>query len=203
VNQDNTLIWNNPALLMEEWLPDPPPWPELAEMRLDHLRLLQERARLGSELSGLRQRFKDEDETRAEAMQAAYREGAAPELAEVTPPEERQSVLAEAEAHATAANGALIDFLTEVLERLKAEQLAWLRRVESIELGIQEKREQARRLLAEADAEVGDVERLRSWLVRAASGRMGPHVAWAHLAPSIPPEQMRWVENEEVLRSAH
>ena len=189
-----SLLDEAPALWNPGWIP-PEAWPELSEMREQHIRILGEFRRTARSYSDLTRRYEHEDEARTEALQEGYRLGTEPERLDSTPPEERQARLAEAKLHYDAAREALERFLREALAQLKADQPKALERLREHACELEEKREAARRLLAEAEAATGDLDRLHTWVMRSASDHPAFQVVWEHLQPTLPEEQIEWAKD--------
>ena len=71
------------------------------------------------------------------------------------------------ERRTNAATSALNQFLEETLAEIKERAPEWYALLDERQEEAEVKREEARRLLAEADASVGESERMRVWLARA------------------------------------
>jgi hypothetical protein len=182
------LIENNPALLYEDFFPAESPWPEIAELREMHVRLLGERVRTAQALSELSREFAAEDERRKTALTNAIYADAKPDLPEITPDDERAAAIREAQDEAEAANEALGRFLDGALSWLAENDAALQGVLDERGARIEEERLEARRLLAVANEKAREFVPLRAWLGRAVGGNSGVHVAFGHLeAP--PPEE--------------
>ncbi len=188
------LFENNPALLKENWLPEPElaRWPQLRRLREEHVRLLGERVRTGREVSALRQRHEDEDKARAEALTTAYRDGSGEEdVPDVTPPEERAAELREAEARYKAAHEAFVAFLEEAVATVQEHADAWRDDLDKQAAEVERKRERAQQLLAEAEADEEEILRMRAWVTRTETGRRG-HYPYAELPVPRPQPEPDW-----------
>lgn len=162
------ILEREPALLKPNWLPNEAAWPELAERRAQHERLLAAIAEVGQEALAARQRHDAAEKAHADELQAAFLEGRAPsEPEERQPPEARAAEVADFERRASAARAALNQFLEETLAEIKERAPEWYALLSERQAEVEAKREEARRLLAEADASVGEAERMRFWLARA------------------------------------
>jgi hypothetical protein len=160
----------------------------LKEMRQTHLRLLSERDRAFGAVSELRRRFEREDEERKEALTAALLVDGKPRKVATTPEAERQAQLGEAMERGEAAIAALGEFLVEALAALDAKREEWSGDLDEHRRRADEKRGEALRVAAEAEAEAREFDRLRDWLSRTSGGDSGFHMAWG-LLPTSPPEE--------------
>jgi hypothetical protein len=166
------------TLVKPDWLP-PGLWSELDELREEHHQLIEERKRTQAEAVAVRQRFEEEDRQRQEA----YRRG---KQAKVTPRHEREDAIEDAKAKAGAAMDNLEEFLDEAVQTIQRKQGDWLEDLRRAELLADEKREEAMRLLAEADQLLAETKRNRLWVTRTAEdGTMG-HISYREMgvAPS-------------------
>lgn len=190
---ERRLLEEAPALSNPGWIP-PDAWPELAELREQHLRILGEFKRTARAWSDLTHRYEQEDEARTAALQEGYRLGMEPELLDFTPPQERVAALAEAKVHYEAAREALEQFLREALAQMRAEQPVALERLRAHADELMRKRAEARRMLAATDAATADLDRLHTWVVRSGSDNPGFQVVWDHLQPTLPEEETAWAQ---------
>src|SRR5215218_2861731 len=151
------LLENNPALSQPGWLPPPEAWPELAPLRAEHERLLAVARQESAALSELRKRHEAEDAARGETMTAAFLAGSDPAVAGASA-QARDSELAEAHLRVEAATDALVTFLNEAIAEIRQHAPEWYATLERRRAEAEAKREEARRLLAEADAVVGEAD---------------------------------------------
>src|SRR5438876_42978 len=79
------LLENYPALMMRDWLPPEEEWPELAELRAEHERLLDACDGAIAGATATNAGFREEDERVKAEVEAALREGREEMLVEVTP----------------------------------------------------------------------------------------------------------------------
>jgi hypothetical protein len=183
------LFENNPALRREDWLPDESPWSELAELRETHVRLLAERERKFKAVLDLRHEFEREDEEKKSALTAAYLDGGDAETVAVTPDEDRVTLIREATEHAEATSDAVGEFLGQAVEILAEKRAEWERDLDEHRRIAVEKKTEALRLAAEAEAEAHKFDRLRVWLSRADARDSGFHHAWGLLETPTPTKQ--------------
>jgi hypothetical protein len=183
------------ALTMPEWLPTEDVAPELAELREQHLRLLAAQKDAAKTGGDLRRAYEGEDERYQQALQSAATTGSdlGSVVNEATPPEVRTERLREADQRLAATNDALLAFCLRAVEEVKerAPELysALAARVDAAEA----KRDEARRLLEEADLAVRATMPLRNWLDRT-TGRttMVGHYPFGMMEIPPAPEQIDW-----------
>ena len=181
-------LTTEPSFSLEDWLPgEEAPWPELADLHDEHVRLLRARQEQSDAIVALRVKFREEDKQYERGLAEQIADGVAvaeADMPEVTPEEQREAAIKEATIvqRGGAGVGRIHQARVKVMAEREAEwQLNLLDHVASAE----EKRRAARRLLAEADQEVAQVARLQHWVKRA-GGKVGLQVAWGHLPPPIP-----------------
>src|SRR4051812_11844257 len=87
------LLAEVPAFASPDWLPEDSGWPLLAELRAEHVRLLDQLRAVREEEASLQHRFAEQDEAREAAEVAGFRDGAEPDLPELTPAEDRRAAL--------------------------------------------------------------------------------------------------------------
>lgn len=189
------LIENNPVLLKEDWLPGEgeTPWPELEELRETHQRLLGERSRTSQAIFELRRQFEHEDEQRHRTLADSYLKDEKVKLPPVTPDEKRETGLREAFAQAEAAADAFGEFCAQALDLLTEKQERWNRDLDKHRQEALAEKQEALKLVAEADAKAREYDRLRGWLVYAASGNSGRGINWGALEtpPAEQPIELR------------
>jgi hypothetical protein len=189
------LLENEPALLRADWLPPEEEAPELAELRKEHVRLLALRQKVWDEASANVEKFKAEDDARAEELRLAYREGREPNLGDGTPPEERREVTEAGVARIEAVTDALVEFLTEAIKEVRDRQHELYEKLNAKVAEAVALRAEAQRLLAEADAAVGNTHRMRSWLDRTTgNATIKWHLSWGETSAPAPPEEIDWAE---------
>ena len=170
---------DSPALRSNDWLPEGL-WPELDELRTRHHELLEQWQAAISAVADLHQRFEDEDEGRVQA----YVDGKQPK---VTGEPERVGMLAEAKAKLEAARRQLEAFLAEAVETIQKHEDEWQAELDARGAAAAEKRQEAARLLAEADQAVGEVTRTRRWLQRSTYPSGSRHISHDALSVPLPP----------------
>lgn len=197
------LLEMEPALSRPNWLPTGDAWPELAERRAQHERLLAAIAQVEQETLEAWQGHDAAEKAHAAELQAAFLEGREPdEPKERQPPEVRAAEVADLQSRANAAMAALNQFLEETLAEIKERAPEWYALLEERQAEVEVRREEARRLLAEADASVGETERMRVWLARATGkSPLGQH-AFAEMPVPTTSHTQRAAEAQE-LRSAY
>jgi hypothetical protein len=180
---------DEPAFSREDWLPERAEWPELAELRERHVALLRTRQALAHERADLRRRFEAEDEARKTALQDAYAAGEqAPTLPEKgTATEEREAARQEINDRLASANAAFKEFIDEAVETIRERAPDWMADLDTKAAAAESKRQEAARLLAEAEAAESQFSSLRRWVERTARDRTGMHIGYTVLnAPSRP-----------------
>lgn len=187
---NHQLLARNPALERAGWLPEGA-WPELDALREEHQRLVREGAKLTAAGKALREGFETEDRERETALRTGYREGAEPDLPAATSKPEREAAIAAHEEREHAWREAFGEFLAGAIETIETNEESWQADLIAKAAEADRKREEAQRLLHEADAQVRDLNRLQRWL-RRTSGRGGPlrgeHIPFADF-PAKPPER--------------
>lgn len=169
-------------------------FPLLEEMRSKHEAMIDTRDAKQDERAALEERFEAEDEARAEALRAGYREQRDAQLPEVTPKEERKRLLEDAEEHARAAAHAVLTYARECLYRLRGEvPHGWnqhqragmlqvpphgeatqvMQVVQQEERELQQQIEEAHRAVEAANARLREYHPLKVWLARNANGGSG------------------------------
>ena len=180
------LIGAEPGLTQPNWLPPADAWPELAECRAEHERLLGIVASEQSAVSALERRFADEDKNHSASLRDAFLGGDEP-AQKATSPEDRAAQLAGARARATAATDALVASLENTLAEIAEKAPEWYDLLVSRRADADAKREQARRLVAEADAVAAEIGRMRFWLDRESGRSVLGHFPYAEMA--LPPAE--------------
>jgi hypothetical protein len=160
------LVMDAPALTSRSWLPTNSGITWLDDLGTEHRRLLAGREAADSERSALAQRFEREDDDRRQAYTASARSGHEPDVASPTAPDERRALLADAEARVAAANDALDGFLTDAIATIEERASDALDDLAERLDDAAEKRREAQRLVAEADAVESRTWRLDEWMRR-------------------------------------
>ena len=183
------IVREHPALSREDWLPEGVR-PELDALREEHQRFVAAGQKLAAERKALRQRFEQEDREREAALKAGYAEGTDPDLPAATSKPDREAELNAQEEREHAFAEAFGEFLAGGIETIEANEPEWQADLLSEAAEAERKREEAQRLLHEADAQVRDLDRLGRWLRRTAGhGPLGgEYIPWADF-PARPPEQ--------------
>lgn len=175
-----------------DWLPSGL-WPELDELRAEHGEWLEAVREAGNEQIRLREQFKDEDE----ALNRAVAAGTEPP--EVTPGAERDATLKMAVAKSKAERDRLGEFLARALETIADKEPEWRNDLARLDIEAEAKREEARRLLADADRKAGEVLRTRRWVQRTAKEARtiapNPQNFLPHDAMPVPPPLRKASDN--------
>jgi hypothetical protein len=184
------ILDDGPALLKRDWLPPEDEWFELADLRREHHRLLDERSaalRIAMETNA---KFSTEDESRNSELEAAIREGRDEREVELTPKEERKAEREQNIARIEAANRALARFLQEALAGMKARAQEHYARLDAVSATAEQKREEAARLLKEAERTVANVQRKRMWFDRISGRAYGGYISYEQMPVPEPPEPL-------------
>jgi hypothetical protein len=152
------------------WLPQGTGLPGLDGLAAEHRRLLGVSAELGAELHTVRVRFEQEDVARQQALQRGYSSGKDERLPEVTPFDHRQHEIETAEEKLLAANRALKAFLDGAMAEIRRREAGWDAQLAERVAEADAQREEAMRLLAQAEAKVHSVDHMRRWVHRTATG---------------------------------
>lgn len=189
------------ALADAGWLPpEGAGWPELAELREQHQRLLARRDEVYAERTTLSDRFKAEDKARHEAQTAAFLADEPGELPDVTPPEEREAAHKALSDRMRALNSALDEFLRDAVALIEEHVTVWTGDLANSREAAAEQRREAERLLSAARAEEVAAARAEQWLMRnggvheRTSFRMIPRlrfVTWDSQEAYTPPPEPR------------
>lgn len=175
------------------WLP-PTNFTALEGLRERHEALIATREAKQADVTALRRAYAAEDAAAQAALNSSYETGGAPEPVVVTPPEERQARLAEAEAHAKAAAQAVVTFAGQARDRLRGgplpedwnphQQAQALRpppgglaaelmgELQALEADAREVIREAERTIQEADLRMRELHPLKVWLARTGNGAM-------------------------------
>lgn len=168
----------------------------LEDMRLEHERLIAQREARQKDVAALRGRFHREDQERQATLDDAYTNGTDPDLPDVTPAGERERLLADAKAHASAAAKAVMAHVDVVRERLRGgdrlpagwnpyleaqalrvppggEGEALMGQIAADESRLQEQIEEAERVIQVAGRRLREYQPLKVWLARNANGASG------------------------------
>jgi len=193
------LVTDAPALTAPTWLPTDSGIGWLDSLGADHRRLLAARAVAARAVAALPERFQDEDRGRAEALSLGLRAGREPDLAPATTPEQRSAAIAAADERLAAANAALDSFLADAIATIEERAPEWLGGLADRRERAAVQRQEAARLLAEAEAEDAACWRLGEWIERNAGTHPRPsfrnvpavrYVGWdtvESLRPPAPP----------------
>ena len=193
-----------PVLAKPGWLPLDSGWPELDALAAEHRRILDAHRSVLQRSAAVRSGFEAEDAAAADAMRAAFRDGEAPPDVEVTPPDEREAMIRDAERQARAASEGLEEFLRQAAQTLNEHGEAWLDDITAADRAAQAKREEAAALLRSAEADEMRLRIVRQWVTRNAglhernSFRSLPtrFAAWDDMATGYRPEAIR--ENVDI-----
>lgn len=188
------LLENHPALSDPGWMPPPEAWPELAELQAEHVRLLAVTREETAKLSKLHKQREDKEAARGNTMKAAFLAGKSPMDEKGKRAQTRLDLdIEEARLRAEAATDALATFLTEAIAEIEHRAPEWYATLDSRRADAEVKREAARRLLAEADAVVGEAHRMHSWLDRESGRSALGHFPYEQIGV-LDPAQVEQVE---------
>jgi hypothetical protein len=182
------LLEENPALLRPDWMPPPEDWPEFADDRAEHVRLLAVRQQAWDEACALSARFQAEDEVRAQAVKTALVEGREPDEPETTPPAQREDERREALLKWEQATDLFVEFLERLCAEIRQRGPELYAALEAENGDAEKMRQEALRLLAQADRQAGEGVRKRGWLDRGTGRSFGGYVPFAALGVPEPPE---------------
>lgn len=166
MDHSTRLVYVAPALAKHTWLPTDSGIDWLDSLGADHRRLLAARAAVGAERSELPRLFEREDEARREALTLGFRTGRDADLPPRRTSDERAAALAAVDEQLDAAQSALDSFLAEAVAAIEDRAPEWLAGLGSRRTAAAEKRREAQRLVAEADALETTTWRLRHWIER-------------------------------------
>ena len=156
-----------PALADAGWLPPGGAgWPELAELREQHHRLLARREEVYAERRTLEERFKAEDKARHEAATAAFLAEEPGELPDVRPPEQREAARKALSDRMRALNSALDEFARRAVALIEEHVSDWTGDLANRRERAAEQCREAERLLSAARAEEVAAARAEQWLLR-------------------------------------
>lgn len=197
------LLNENPALRREGWLPPDAVLPDLDGKRAEHQRLLEVVRELNDALVELGARHRAEDEAAVAATREAILAGNDPVLVPTPDKELQAAESAEAQMRHAAATEALQQFAQETIETVRAQAPEWEDELAEREAAADSKREQARRLLAEAETLVLELGRVRQWIDRTTGKLIFGHLPWdeikvptgaTHTGPADPYPGLREAE---------
>jgi hypothetical protein len=189
-----TLLENNTALLSPGWLPPGGDWPELADLRAEHERLLVASVEASRAVAEVKRRHEAEDEQRGEAIKQAVLAGEDPAATNGTAADERSAERAEAMLRYEAATDALVEFLAKAIAQIKEQASELYAALESRRAEAEAKRQEAQRLLAEAEQLVVGVERKQHWLDRISGQSALGHFPYEQMTVPTPPRQPEWAQ---------
>lgn len=173
-----------PVLGKSDWLP-PGLWPELDEIRDRHEEAVARLAEAKSRENALRFRLEREDKARVDA----YKTGA--EAPEMTSPAEREAQTRDAKARVEGADARLAETVEQAVALIEANAAEWLADLVRREREAEEGREEAARLLAEADRVSAEVARIDRWLRRATGEAPLGHISYRNLPLPSPDRHER------------
>jgi hypothetical protein len=185
------LLENNPTLLRHDWLPPADVWPELANMRREHERLLALREQEARALREIEERYETEDAARATELKASYLAGGNPADDGRQTEEERNTELVDARLRVEAATDALVTFLTEAISEIQVRAPGWYQTLEHRRAEAEARCVEVRKLLAEVETQVVETRRLGNWLDRFTGRSVLGHYPFAEMGASVePPAQL-------------
>jgi hypothetical protein len=158
---------DNPAVEQPGWLPPAEECPELADLREQHEHVLATFADARRAVGDLHRRAEAEAAAQTDALKDAILAGKGADTVELPEVTVAEGDVAEAIRRAQVARDALQQFARQAVETMRE-------RATTIHAGLDErlreadaKREQARKLLAEADRVGAEPKRMRNWIDRA------------------------------------
>ncbi len=169
------------------WLPEGL-WPELDELRSEHLRVRSQVAAELTALEALDQRFREEDKQHEHKLCQAHRDGDPASVEDRrTPSEQREGEREAIEERLWAGVIVFAEIVDQVVALSREREDSWLADLRS-QLGpAREKRAEAQRLLEEAKAEEWALHRRGQWVqITADDGPLGRQPA---PTPEPPPKQ--------------
>lgn len=171
--EEKLLLRHYPVVSKSGWLPAGL-WQELDECREVHEEAIAALAKATTEAQAIGDRFRAEDEARIEA----YKTGL--ETPTMTDPAERGRLTAEAKAKFEGARESLAEAVATAIALLEERGKDWIADLEKREGEAEAKREQAAKLLAEAQAESDELLRTKQWVGRSSGeyprlARLGHH----------------------------
>lgn len=176
-----------PVMAKADWLPAGL-WPELDEIRDQHEEAVANLAEAKSRENALRFRLEREDKARVDA----YKTGA--EAPEMTPPAEREAQTRDAKARVEGADARLAETVEQAVALIEANAAEWLADLARRERDAEEGREEAARLLAEADRASAEVARIDRWLRRTTGDAPLGHISHKNLPLPNPDRHVREAE---------
>lgn len=124
----------------------------------------------------------------------------------VTSDDERRTALAEARLRARAGGDALVEFFKGTIKQTQERLPEWLADLDERTAAAEAEREEALRLLAAADTEIREAERLRRWLTRTAATEGPPtaidHIPFTQVGVPLPTPEPDWDNIRGVVTSA-
>lgn len=164
--EPHELIHETPTFTNPAWLPLDSGIEWLDDLGRDHRRLLAAQAATASERARLAAQFEQEDEDRREALAVSLRTGRDADVPDPTTPDQRAAALAELDQRLAAHRDALAGFIRDAIQTLEEQTPGWLADISASRAEAVEKRLEAQRLLAEADAQEARMWRLGEWVKR-------------------------------------
>jgi hypothetical protein len=155
--------------------------------------MLAQHRELEEERRTLEAKYEAEDAAHSAALAAGFRADSEPDQPDRTAEADRTAARADVKRRMDAWSEGFAQFLDEAVRTIKDSEPGWQAELKDRSAAAEAKREEARRILAEADAEVGDVDRLARWLRRTAGdGPLGgEHIGWERFLatpPQAPPD---------------
>jgi hypothetical protein len=175
-----------PALCRADWIPEGA-FAELDELRAEHQKLRNQSLAVDRELQAIKQRFDAEDSSNTTALRAKVSDPSV-ELPDLTPPEERAAAIGPLEDRKRAVAQVQDDFLRRAVAAITEKYPEWIAILDSQDGEIEDRIEEARAALANAERERGATVQLRVWLERTAGQHPrfrdldGRHIAYPDLA---------------------
>lgn len=176
-----------PVMAKADWLPAGL-WPELNEIRDQHEGAVARLAEAKSRENLLRSRLEREDKARVDA----YKTGA--EAPEMTPPAEREAQTRDAKARVEGAEARLAETVEEAVALIESNAAKWLVDLARREEAAEDSREEAARLLAEADRASAEVARIDRWVRRTTGDAPLGHISYKNLPLPSPDRHVREAE---------
>lgn len=148
----------------ESWLPEGL-WPELDDLREEHLRFRRQVVAVIEERASLLARYAAEDKDHVEALRQAARDGVRPPDDGRTPPDERERQRTAIEERLWAGIAVMAEHADAIVEHLRENEDEYLADLRERLLPAQQKRREAERLLAQAQSEELQVHALGRWVM--------------------------------------
>jgi Sec-independent protein translocase protein TatA len=187
--QERSSRWLNAAGVWDiAWMPPEGqhPWPELAELRAEHVRLRTAVSECGRKVGQIESELETLQQERQEVLRDSYRTGKEPKPSKQERERRRklEAELKTAQEHAQAAMSVFLEFLDEATATISIRREQWLGDLARVEAERQAEVDELERKLRDARAGLGATARLTHWVDRT-SGRVDRSTGELH-----PPNMM-------------